>query len=237
MPLSPLRQSPAREIRRQQGTMTTIKVKIVCQKCNNEWMSEIVDKAKPIVRSLLLGKSMVINPTQQRELATWIALCCITAEYLPGNDIVVPASHRRYLFRHHRPPEEFSIFIGHFSGRKHDQFYRQRAYYLRESLNSLPNSSVPVEFEDAGPFNTIESIFILAAILSYTFMTTSSPRNSVTFETWANPDILIRIWPPRRFWPFPAKRVIWPPETSIDDSTIEPLTDAFHKHMYQPKPL
>jgi hypothetical protein len=238
LPFSKPRRSQRVEALRQQGTLTSLKVKVVCKSCNNGWMGKIVERAKPTVLRLLSGEAAVIYPTQQRELAAWIALCCITAEYIPGNDQVVPAAQRRYIFRHHRPPEEWSIFIGHFSGGRFDPFYKHQSYFLRGTTELLAGSiRLPIEFEDSGPPNTVENIFVLEHLLVHAFMTTSSPRNSIAFEKWADPRVLIRVWPPQRIWPFPAKKIKWPPATTITDNTIEYLIDGFYKHIVdQPKP-
>ena len=40
-----------------QGGAITKKLRVVCETCNNEWMSEIEDRVKPILAPLILGQS------------------------------------------------------------------------------------------------------------------------------------------------------------------------------------
>jgi hypothetical protein len=47
------------------------KVRAVCQRCNNGWMSRLEKEAGPLLRSLFRGQEAVIEGAQQVQLANW----------------------------------------------------------------------------------------------------------------------------------------------------------------------
>jgi len=51
-----------------------VRIKCVCQKCNNGWMSEIESENKPHMHAMINGKSTVLQPAQQKLLTRWAIL-------------------------------------------------------------------------------------------------------------------------------------------------------------------
>jgi hypothetical protein len=49
----------------------SVKVKYVCECCNNGWMSQLEGKVKPVVKALLGPKSAFIDSQQQATLGVW----------------------------------------------------------------------------------------------------------------------------------------------------------------------
>src|ERR1019366_6195245 len=60
-----------------QGPMTQRKVRNVCGRCNNGWMSRVVQRAKPIATLLIRGGTAELSVAHQNELASWIAIATI----------------------------------------------------------------------------------------------------------------------------------------------------------------
>src|SRR4051812_4197374 len=58
----------------QQGHAYTKTLKVVCKNCNETWMSQIEENAKPILIPLLQGLSFALNEIDNVKLATWFAL-------------------------------------------------------------------------------------------------------------------------------------------------------------------
>ena len=63
-------------------------VNCVCQRRNNEWMSDLENENKPHMRLMMNDKSVILEPEQQKLLARWAVL----------KAIVIEATNR------HRPP-------------------------------------------------------------------------------------------------------------------------------------
>jgi hypothetical protein len=51
-----------------------VKIKCVCQKCNNGWMSDIEGENKPHMLAIMNDKPTILTPTEQKSLARWTIL-------------------------------------------------------------------------------------------------------------------------------------------------------------------
>jgi hypothetical protein len=88
--------------------------KAACQDCNNGWMSELDDEAKPFLIPLIKGKAALLDVEAQQMVAAWIAMKTMAAEYFEPERIAVPLSERQYMRRHARTPDNWRIWIGHY---------------------------------------------------------------------------------------------------------------------------
>lgn len=57
-----------------------VKVNCVCHQCNNGWMSNLETKNQPYMRSMMHGHSIVLEPSQQKQLARWAVLKTIVLD-------------------------------------------------------------------------------------------------------------------------------------------------------------
>jgi hypothetical protein len=57
-----------------------VRIKCVCQRCNNGWMSEIESENKPHMLALMNDKPTLLTPTQQKILARWAILKAIVLD-------------------------------------------------------------------------------------------------------------------------------------------------------------
>lgn len=51
-----------------------VRMKCVCQKCNNGWMSDVESENKPHMLAMMNDKAIVLQPVQQKLLCRWAAL-------------------------------------------------------------------------------------------------------------------------------------------------------------------
>ncbi len=96
------------------GDPKSRKLRIVCNKCNNDWMSELQRATKPILIKLLHRQQISLTELRQRQLATWVAMTVICAEYLQPASVSIPVTARRWLFTKRTPPDNMRIWIGAF---------------------------------------------------------------------------------------------------------------------------
>lgn len=66
---------------RRQGPLRSVKLRIVCEKCNNGWMSGLQKKTKPILTAFIEGNWRKLTPAEQRTLAAWAAMFTMAVEY------------------------------------------------------------------------------------------------------------------------------------------------------------
>jgi len=94
-----------------QGGAITKKLRVVCETCNNEWMSELEDQVKPILTPLILGQEIVLNPAMQKTLAEWISLKTMIAEHNVPADVIVRQEDRDKFLRDRMIPPYFRIWV------------------------------------------------------------------------------------------------------------------------------
>jgi hypothetical protein len=89
------------------------KVKIACARCNNGWMSQIEEQAKPLVAPMANGTTTRLKPRHQARLATWAALKALVAEHQSrASERFIPAAHYREFYGTKRPLETMRIWLG-----------------------------------------------------------------------------------------------------------------------------
>lgn len=103
-------------LRIKSGDPLQSKVRVVCMKCNNEWLSVIQDRTKPHLIPLFTGTTRVLGAEAQESLATWITMATMTAEHLVGDprQRAISQADREFLWRNGKPPAEWRILIGRY---------------------------------------------------------------------------------------------------------------------------
>jgi hypothetical protein len=87
---------------------------VACARCNNGWMSDLQQKAKPHLLPLMHGDVSAIGINEQKLLTAWIAMTISVAEYFGGR-IAVPSADRRYIKKFRAAPPHWKIWIGNFA--------------------------------------------------------------------------------------------------------------------------
>jgi len=99
-----------------------MKAKIVCAKCNNEWMSRLEKLVKPILTPMLTGQSIDLDPAKQVALCQWGIKTAMVLEHTlerPETDLYWSKQERRtFATTPHRRPAEAQVFLGRYSGTK-----------------------------------------------------------------------------------------------------------------------
>ena len=92
------------------------KVRVVCETCNNTWLSAIQDAAKPLLIPMFDGATCVLGHEKQLTIATWISMATMTAEFLlhGKTQISVQQADRDWLRLNNRPPPDWRIWVGHY---------------------------------------------------------------------------------------------------------------------------
>jgi hypothetical protein len=76
-----------------------IKPKVVCQRCNNGWMSRLETAVRPILEPLVKGHARTLSPQDQTKLATWLFVKNIVMEYSDEQTRVTPDADVTLSFR------------------------------------------------------------------------------------------------------------------------------------------
>jgi hypothetical protein len=87
----------------------TYKLRVVCETCNNGWMSKIEKEARPILTPMILGQSSHLDVAQQRTIAAWALSRAVIGEHLPQPHVWIPDAHRYWLRDHLEPPPQVNV--------------------------------------------------------------------------------------------------------------------------------
>jgi hypothetical protein len=107
------------------GPVHTKKVRAVCQRCNNTWMSAIEEQAKPVLLRFLTSSSSNIDTAEASHLSTWAVLKTVVGEHASA-DHLTPYEDRSKLRTVGELPWYFRVFAA-----KHRSL--TRTAYVRHS--------------------------------------------------------------------------------------------------------
>jgi len=85
--------------RRFHAPLFSATVKAVCERCNNGWMSDIEQKAKPCATPLILGEEgALLDPDAQWALARWAYLKVLVLERVDARQRLLPLNRYRLVY-------------------------------------------------------------------------------------------------------------------------------------------
>jgi hypothetical protein len=126
-------------------------VKAVCANCNGGWMSAIEANAKPILQDLIYAKGGVLDPDDQRKLATWAFLKACVFDELHPNERAVPAEHRRRLYTYKHPPAAgVAIWLGTYEALEVGHYAYQALKVGRDDLPAPEEPNIYIVTITAG---------------------------------------------------------------------------------------
>ncbi len=89
------------------------KVKVVCSSCNNGWMADLEQKAKPILTPMLRGHRCEVRPRTQKLLAFWAVKTVLIIDHLQPKARVVPEKEYGAVYRARSPLPTHLVWFGH----------------------------------------------------------------------------------------------------------------------------
>lgn len=204
---------PARrefEKKRGQGQLGSKKVRVVCKKCNNSWLSDMEDDTQGILRPLIEGTVRTLTIDEQSRLAAWIAKTTMTAEYLVKEQPAIKQAERERFKEQKKPEDHWQIFVSSYVGRQWSKggiFHHGLGLYI------------PPEPMRVGVRNTQITIFGLGHLICMSLSSTAQG-----FSMSLN-DELKEVT--RQLWPPVGRDLPWPTNKLIDDNGVQAIATAF----------
>lgn len=180
--------------------------RVVCRKCNNEWMSEIESAAKPIFTQLRKVKTDVINPVDAHRLAVWMTKTAMVYESVAAGGS--PVYFNREQRSQHREDRVRGLLV-------QGAFPRMRLFIGRYEGQSVA-ICMGQPFRVAAPGSSVHHRgYVLTVVLFGIVLDAMFPPPQISDldgfaprEDWSTH--LHQIWPA-------AHRQSWPPEESFND--------------------
>jgi hypothetical protein len=192
----PLRAYPAAKL--------NLKVPVVCDKCNNGWMSDIEDKrAKPAMADLILSnEAKLLTPEQVESISVFAFKCVAVGDYSLETGVrtetIISQSIRDEFKKSRSLPHGFQLWLAAFKNEGHGIF--QGIYHV-----PVAESDRRFEFY-ALTFGS--GFFLCQAIFGRSLSSFPRPFPGVT-QGSAWDKFSIPVWPPS------GTHVLWPPKKSL----------------------
>jgi len=195
------------------------KLSVVCETCNNKWMSDVSNRAKKVLHEMVVaGKRTILFQADLRVVAAFGFMKCVVGDHATrGEDPFFSRAARERFRTSLTIPSEVQMWIAAFQGA-----YR----YSGKFTTSLLAPSEP------GPLEGIE-FYSHTYVIGHLVLQTLAPgwkrvhdrvRPLPTLEPGTD-------WLPAaiQFLPENGSALEWPPPKYLGDSTIQRFMDRFNR--------
>jgi hypothetical protein len=147
-------------------------LRVVCKKCNEDWMSTLQRLAKPILEPMLLGNIGICSPEEKKIISSWATMLTMVYEFADERTISISMEDRRQFKENQKPPKNFFIWLGKFSGQTQNAGIWHRGFAIIKDC-------------DAGNFtskkcNMQTTVFAVGCCI---FQITSIPQEAIASST------------------------------------------------------
>ena len=206
--------------RKRQGDVYTKKLRVVCEDCNNGWMSQIENTAKGLLAPLIRGERVKLDADGAYAVARWVANKIMVAEH-NDRSLYVTTKEDRLAFKEHGViPAFFRIYVTAHSCASQSGFIRHS--------RTIAFGSKQIEPPLAGRERNAQQIsFLLGSMFVHV--------NAADVSGYAIEDSLLipRLHGPGLLWPWQWDTAEWPtiPPFSLEEvreisNSIESLSQV-----------
>ena len=95
------------------GPLTSRKLRVVCKKCNNGWMSALQQAARPLLLKLMTNREWTaVDNSDETTLLKWMTMFGIVAEHLNPTRVTTSEIERNLFFKSESPLSNWAAWIG-----------------------------------------------------------------------------------------------------------------------------
>lgn len=207
-------QTAQRTVKTRSGHASTVKVRKVCETCNNGWMSEMENRTKGLLLRLARSEPSKLDIFLQHRLATWAAKTAMTAEFSDPSSVAVSQEHRRLMMDKLEPPLGWWIWMARCSGNRWQTAYHHHSFALGVSKGPPINPLV------SKVANTQSSTIGVGQLLFHAVSTSTEIRFDGGSES------LMGL---RCIWPITDAVVDWPFSMILSDEEAEIVADTLNR--------
>jgi hypothetical protein len=169
-------------------------------------MSQLQERAKPLLLPLILGQRTVLSRTQQAIIAGWCAMSVMSADFFFPDRQAVSQDHRDHLrSTWEAPPETWKIWIGNY---KRDKWV---AHWTKQSMAISSKEHIPEITAEGFPRpNTQATTLVFGQLYVHVFSSLFPIMVAKTSIAGKGLEKVAQIWPVREDF------VAWPPNPMTD---------------------
>lgn len=200
-----------------QGSIYSVRFRVVCRECNNGWMSDLEMAARPYLTPLITGEPVLLDREKLNIIAQWIALKVMVAEHSDPNSAVTPRPERLRFRQSRTIPEFMQIYVA-----THELPFEKAVGYRRDSQCVAFNSAHLSPPLGDVPNNIQAVLFFLGRVFVYV---TSARVDNLKIE-----DILLvpQLYETCCIWPQTIKSAMgWPRIPAFTTEQVNELSMGF----------
>ncbi len=200
------------EERRYSKDAYSVTVGVVCERCNNGWMSALEDRAKPYLETMLRGRGRELHQGGLRTLAAWALKTSMMVEHMHGaKRNIIPRDEYAQLYQDGDPSDRVRIWMAAYSGTY------AAAVGSMWGLDAETNETGPREWEpDRGARDIWGATIVFGPAVFQVFGTTILPLLEGLEVNARNT---------HRIWPY-AGDFTWTPRWGFDDQELMAFADG-----------
>ena len=122
-----------------QGSVTGVKLRVVCRTCNSGWMSQLEEGARQEVTALITGARLQMTTDRLDRLTAWVVLKLMVSDASPFGTPIFEQAEREAFYQNRTIPENLTVQVyrcGHFTW--------QNGYFATDSVATNPPAIPPV---------------------------------------------------------------------------------------------
>jgi hypothetical protein len=181
-------------------TLAFLKIKAVCQTCNNGWMSRIEETAKHHLLPMMQGRTVQLSPEAQIQLAVWACLKVMVWESV-AEGAVTNLQNRQLMWKHQQPPGYAVVVLARAPSTDWTEFSLQQVF-------------IKAQRKPGAPFDSISATAItLGDLVAWVILNPTSTQG-ISFRPTPATDDLITIFPPA------LQSLQWPPTKALTSAEL-----------------
>jgi hypothetical protein len=196
-------------VRIRAGDPLDSKVHVVCEPCNNGWLSVIQNNAKDRLVPLFRGVPCILSVDDQTAIAMWVAMATMTGEYLSADRkrLAIPQSDRRWLMERKSVPSGWHIWAGRYERKNWP------AQWVKAGFPIVNADELPTEISDEDKRPTMQTTAFTVGKLFVFAMSSEFPEIPAGWDWRTAPLARTKLV---KLWPATVQSIGWPPEAMSD---------------------
>lgn len=214
-----------RDFEDRHGSMINKKVRAVCGRCNNGWMSGIETAAIPALKRLMFGAQHVIDPKEQLSIVHWVLLKLFVSEFDKPSSPTFTGATRRAFQEERAIPENLFIYAMAYDGGVPPGHGKWCAGLTRQAIWIGEKGTEPAILADGSmQRNTVSATFgvgLVAFHIFHSYTLAVTPRSHPVFA--------------RDLWPPSGASLNWPPHQIMTTDELIEGAAAFDRYLASKK--
>ena len=201
-----------------QGDLRTVRIRVVCRECNQGWMNDLEQLARPFLEPLIQGSPVALDNEQMTIVAQWITLKCFISEHERSNNALTPLDDRLALKRQGKIPAYYRIYsASHNVGPKTGMTRHSNCMFFNSEDFLNP------------PVDTPKNIQVISLVLgcAFFYIVASRVPNFGDFVAHlVNPKLA-----GRRIWPQMHFEMVWPGQPILSLANVDYISESLGRYV------